>query len=95
MILGSKIEKKVWQEEGTQNEQSQMDFGFEWAGSALAIVYALLIASNAGNEILGFTLLLISASLFAAWAVIDKRWAFLLLQFFYAASAVIGLIRWG
>ena len=68
---------------------------FEWAGSALAIVYALLIASNAGNKILGFTLLLISASLFAAWAVIDKRWAFLLLQFFYAASAVIGLIRWG
>jgi hypothetical protein len=68
---------------------------FEWAGSALAIVYALLIASNTGNEILGFTLLLISASMFAAWAVIDKRWAFLLLQFFYAASAVIGLIRWG
>jgi hypothetical protein len=68
---------------------------FEWAGSALAIVYALLIASNTGNEIFGFTLLLISASMFAAWAVIDKRWAFLLLQFFYAASAVIGLIRWG
>ena len=42
---------------------------FEWAGSALAIVYALLIASNTGNAILGFTLLLISASLFAAWAV--------------------------
>ena len=68
---------------------------FEWAGSALAIVYALLIASNAGNEILGFTLLLILASMFAAWAVIDKCWQFLLLQFFYAASAVIGLIRWG
>jgi hypothetical protein len=33
--------------------------------------------------------------LFAAWAVIDKRWAFLLLQFFYGASAIIGLIRWG
>ena len=68
---------------------------FEWAGSALVIVYALLIASNTDNDILGFTLLLISASMFAAWAVIDKRWAFLLLQFFYAASAVIGLIRWG
>jgi hypothetical protein len=68
---------------------------FEWTGSALAIVYALLIASNTGNEVLGFSLLLISASLFAAWAVIDKRWAFLLLQFFYAASAVIGLVRWG
>ncbi|MDQ8195839.1 hypothetical protein QEH59_15505 [Coraliomargarita sp. SDUM461004] len=67
---------------------------FEVTGSSLAIVYALLIASNTGNELLGFTLLLISALLFAAWAIIDKRWAFLLLQFFYAASAIIGLIRW-
>ena len=67
---------------------------FETTGSALAMIYALLIASNTGNEILGFSLLLISALLFAAWAVIDQRWAFLLLQFFYATSAVIGLIRW-
>lgn len=68
---------------------------FESTGSALAIAYALLIASNTGNEILGFTLLVISSGLFAAWAVIDRRWAFLVLQFFYAASAFIGLIRWG
>ena len=68
---------------------------FEISGSALAIAYALLIASNTGNEILGFVMLLVSSGLFAAWAVIDKRWAFLLLQFFYAASAIIGLIRWG
>lgn len=67
---------------------------FEFLGSILAMVYALLIASNTGNEILGFTLLLLSAILFAAWAFIDKRWAFLTLQFFYAASAIIGLIRW-
>lgn len=67
---------------------------FEVSGSLLAILYALLIASNTGNEILGFVLLLVSACLFAAWAIIDKRWAFLLLQFFYAASAIIGLIRW-
>lgn len=67
---------------------------FEVTGSALAIVYALLIASNTGNEMLGFTLLLISSGLFAAWALIDKRWAFLSLQFFYAASALIGLVRW-
>ena len=66
----------------------------EWAGSGLAIVYAMLIASNTGNEIVGFTLLLVSSGLFAGWAVIDRRWAFLALQFFYAASAVIGLIRW-
>lgn len=67
---------------------------FETAGSALAIVYALLIASNTGNEIAGFSLLLISSGLFAAWALIDRRWAFLSLQFFYAASALIGLVRW-
>lgn len=67
---------------------------FEVSGSVLAMIYALLIASNTGNEIVGFTLLFISASLFAAWAVIDKRWTFLLLQAFYAASAIIGLIRW-
>ncbi len=67
---------------------------FEITGSALAIVYALLIASNTGNEILGFALLLVSAVMFAGWAIIDKRWAFLTLQVFYAASAIIGLIRW-
>lgn len=67
---------------------------FETSGSVLAMAYALLIASNTGNEILGFSLLLVSALLFAAWGWIDKRWAFLILQFFYAASAIIGLVRW-
>lgn len=68
---------------------------FEISGSGMAIVYALLIASNTGREVLGFVLLFISASLFAAWAVIDKRWAFLVLQVFYASTAIIGIIRWG
>ncbi|MEL6677314.1 MAG: hypothetical protein AAFQ51_01335 [Pseudomonadota bacterium] len=67
---------------------------FEVTGSALAIAYAMLIASNTGNEVLGFALLLLSALLFAGWAVIDRRWSFLLLQGFYIASAVTGLIRW-
>lgn len=65
----------------------------EVIGSLLAVAYALLLASNTGYEILGFAILLVSSGLFAAWAVIDKRWAFLTLQFFYALSAVIGLIR--
>ena len=68
---------------------------FEVTGSVLAMAYALLIASNTGNEVLGFSLLLISALLFAAWGYLDKRWAFLLLQAFYATSAIIGLVRWG
>ena len=67
---------------------------FEVIGSTLAIAYALLVASNTGNEVLGFALLLVSSGLFALWAVLDRRWAFLTLQFFYAVSAVIGLIRW-
>ena len=67
---------------------------FEVTGSVLAMAYALLIASNTGNEVLGFTLLLFSSLLFAGWGFIDKRWAFFALQFFYAASAIIGLIRW-
>ena len=66
----------------------------EFSGSVLAMVYAILIASNTGNEILGFSLLLISAILFAVWGYIDKRWTFLALQFFYASPALIGLIRW-
>ncbi|RBW61713.1 hypothetical protein [Ruegeria sp. A3M17] len=67
---------------------------FEITGSVLAMAYALLIASNTGAELVGFALLLLSSGLFAAWAVIDRRWTFLLLQGFYAASAIIGLIRW-
>jgi hypothetical protein len=67
---------------------------FETLGSILAIVYALLIASNTGNEVLGFGLLLVSSAAFAVWGVIDRRWAFLLLQGFYAASAILGIVRW-
>ena len=67
---------------------------FEVTGSSLAIAYALLVASNTGNEVLGFALLLISSGLFALWAIIDRRWSFLILQFFYALSAIIGLVRW-
>ena len=66
---------------------------FEVVGSALAIVYALLIASNTGNELLGFSILLVSSFLFAGWALLDRR-CFLSLQFFYVASAIIGLVRW-
>jgi len=67
---------------------------FEVIGSVLAMIYAMSIAMNVGAEILGFSLLLVSSALFAGWAILDRRWTFLLLQGFYAASAVIGLIRW-
>lgn len=67
---------------------------FEIIGSVLAMIYAMSIAVNVGAETLGFSLLLVSSALFAGWAILDRRWTFLLLQGFYSASAVIGLIRW-
>ncbi|MEP2989764.1 MAG: hypothetical protein ABJN65_01035 [Parasphingorhabdus sp.] len=67
---------------------------FETIGSVLAMIYAISIALNIGAEVIGFSLLLVSACLFAAWAVLDRRWTFLLLQGFYAISAIIGLVRW-
>lgn len=76
-------------------QKSRLTSLFEITGSVSAMAYALLIASNTGREMLGFSLLLLSSGLFAGWALIDKRWAFLLLQGFYATSAIIGLFRWG
>ena len=76
------------------NRRETLTSIFEITGSVLAMAYALLIASNTDNEVLGFSLLLVSAILFAAWAVVDKRWTFLL-QVFYATSAIIGLVALG
>ena len=66
----------------------------EISGSVLGIFYALLIASNTGLELMGFFLLLLSACLFAGWAIVDRRWAFLLLQCCFMATALLGLISW-
>ncbi|MGA9435408.1 MAG: hypothetical protein WBV62_14335, partial [Roseobacter sp.] len=86
---------KTLSKAGSGMDNRKLTSLFEITGSVSAMVYAVLIASNTGNEILGFSLLLLSASLFAAWAVIDRRWTFLLLQAFYGGSAILGLIRWG
>ncbi|NKB53805.1 MAG: hypothetical protein GKR97_16580 [Rhizobiaceae bacterium] len=74
-------------------KRRQLTSVFEIGGSTLGIFYAFLIASNTGYELASFTMLLLSACLFAGWAIIDHRWSFLLLQLFYAATAMIGLVR--
>ena len=66
----------------------------EWAGVALAVVYAQLLAFNIGAEVAGFALLLVSAVLLGAWAHLGKHRGLLLLQVFYAATAIIGIARW-
>lgn len=66
----------------------------EWFGVITAIVYSLLVASNTGYEVLGFTLLFISAVAIGSWALLCRHYGILLLQFFYAAAGIIGVLRW-
>tara|TARA_B100001250_G_C19623186_1_gene710349 strand:+ start:357 stop:599 length:243 start_codon:yes stop_codon:yes gene_type:complete len=67
---------------------------FEWFGVITAIIYSLFVALNIGLEFFGFMLLLISAISIGIWAFLNHHKGILLLQFFYTASALIGLVRW-
>ena len=67
---------------------------FEWFGVITAIFYSLFVASNTGLEFLGFTLLLTSAISIGIWAYLGKHRGILLLQLFYAAAGIIGMVRW-
>ena len=68
--------------------------GLEWFGVFTAIAYSMLVASNTGNEVLGFALLFISAVAIGIWAFLCKHYGILLLQFFYATAGIIGVVRW-
>jgi hypothetical protein len=59
-----------------------------------AIAYSLLIALNLGYEVLGFSLLFVSALAIGMWAVVCKHYGILFLQFFYASAGIIGVVRW-
>ena len=67
---------------------------FEWLGVVTAIAYSLLVASNAGLEFIGFSLLLLSSLLIGIWAYLGKHRGILFLQFFYATAGIIGMVRW-
>tara|TARA_Y100001960_G_scaffold327774_1_gene414994 strand:- start:147 stop:308 length:162 start_codon:yes stop_codon:yes gene_type:complete len=49
---------------------------------------------NIGAEFIGFALLLASAGLIGLWSYIGKHHGILSLQLFYAAAAIIGMVRW-
>ena len=65
----------------------------EWVGVITAIAYSLLVASNIGLELVGFSLLLISAVAIGLWANLGGHRGILLLQFFYAIAGLIGMVR--
>ena len=66
----------------------------EWFGVITAIIYSLLVASNTGYEVLGFTLLFISAIAIGGCALLCKHYGILLLQFFYESAGIFGVWRW-
>ncbi len=66
----------------------------EWFGVLTAIVYSMLVASNTGNEVLGFSLLFLSSISIGLWAYWCRHYGILLLQFFYATAGIIGVVRW-
>ncbi|MGI9310529.1 MAG: hypothetical protein ACR2P7_03220 [bacterium] len=66
----------------------------EWLGVTIAVLYALMIALNIGAEFYGFALLLLSAVLLGLWSHRCRHRGMFLLQFFYAATAIIGMVRW-
>ena len=66
----------------------------EWFGVLTAIAYSLFVASNIGLEFLGFILLFVSAISIGLWAYFGGHRGILLLQFFYAAAGLIGMVRW-
>jgi len=76
------------------NKNNLITKALEWFGVITAIIYSLLVASNTGYEVLGFTLLFISALAIGAWALLCKHYGILLLQFFYASAGIIGVWRW-
>ena len=76
------------------NKNNLINKLLEWFGVITAIIYSLLVASNTGYEVLGFTLLFISALAIGAWALLCKHYGILLLQFFYASAGIIGIWRW-
>ena len=66
----------------------------EWLGVLTAIAYSLLVAANVGLEFWGFVMLIASSLLIGLWAYLGGHRGILLLQFFYASAAILGMIRW-
>ena len=89
MILGNKKRESKMEEKQYNNYKL-----FEWFGVITAIIYSLFVALNIGLEFFGFLLLLISALSIGVWAFLNQHRGILLLQFFYTASALIGIVRW-
>lgn len=66
----------------------------ELTGCSIALVAALLIASNTYNEHMGFALFLCSNALIIPFAYVNKLWGIMMLNVAFAAINVWGLWNW-
>jgi len=66
----------------------------EWFGSYNCHSLFIIVASNTGHEVIGFTLLFISAIAIGFWAFLCRHHGIFLLQYFYATTGIISVVRW-
>ena len=57
----------------------------EWFGVITAIVYSIIVASNTGHEVIGFTLLFICAVAIGFWAFLCRQHGIFGFNFFTRA----------
>lgn len=66
----------------------------EWIGSALAIVGALMLASNTGINFEGYIVMIVSNVMVCAAVVQKKMWGLLLMFIFYNMVNLWALTNW-
>lgn len=67
---------------------------YEWAGSLLAIIGAILIALNIHLEILAFVIYIISNILLIKFSTKKKHYGILIMSLTFVIINMIGIIRW-
>ena len=66
----------------------------EWSGSLLAIVGAILIASNLHLEVLAFCVYLISNLLLVIFSLRGKHYGILIMTLAFVIINLVGIVRW-
>lgn len=67
---------------------------YEWFGSILAIIGAILIALNIHLEILAFVIYIVSNILLIKFSTKKKHYGILIMSLTFVIINMIGIIRW-
>ncbi|WP_137887563.1 nicotinamide mononucleotide transporter [Pseudomonas sp. 2FE] len=71
-----------------------MTLYFEWIGSICGVLGALMISSNTRVSPWGWWMFLASSLSLCGYALLQQAWGLLMLNGFFVATNLIGLIRW-